>query len=186
MSSRGCRLGELPDAVGGLSRLQTLSLASCGLRQLPEAIGCLRHVITLDVAQNTLPELPASLGERWGPVCCELKVGNDPSIEPCHCAGKRTAEDARGHFSGDMPALLSGTRVQTGDMAHPLHIVSLTAGDCSALERLSADSNQLTALPSSLARLQKLAVISAARNKCAHNMPTLLYNADFLACLAQL
>ena len=62
-----CRLGELPGAVGGLSRLQTLSLASCGLGQLPEAIGCLQQLVTLDVSLNSLRELPASLGKRPGP-----------------------------------------------------------------------------------------------------------------------
>ena len=40
------------------------------------------------------------------------------------------------------------------------------AGDCSALQRLMADGNQLKALPDSLRRLQSLAVISAAGNKC--------------------
>ena len=71
---------------------------------------------------------------------------------------------------GDMPSV---QRAQgQGNAKHETELilcrlVDLSAGDCSALERLAADSNQLTALPDSLARLRNLAVISAAHNRCA-------------------
>ena len=58
-----CRLAELPDAVGGLTQLQSLSLASCGLHQLPDAFGRLQRLSALDVRHNSLQQLPASLGK---------------------------------------------------------------------------------------------------------------------------
>ena len=58
-----CRLAELPDAVGALTQLQSLSTASCGLRQLPDAVGRLQRLSALDVRNNSLRQLPASLGK---------------------------------------------------------------------------------------------------------------------------
>lgn len=172
-----CRLGELPDAVGGLSQLQTLLLASCGLRQLPETVGRLQRLITLDVSKNGLRELPASVGElppplaRWimllqtlrtcHPVNCRRSLVHLADARVCYCG---TVDDVPG---GSLARAAGPPALHICDAAEPLRLRDMAAGDCRALERLSADSNQLTALPDSLSKLKSLAVVSAARNRCA-------------------
>jgi hypothetical protein len=56
------RLASLPEAFGGLGRLQVASLANCGLESLPEAIGQLASLQLLDVRSNQLKCLPGSIG----------------------------------------------------------------------------------------------------------------------------
>lgn len=53
----------LPDSLGGLSHLITLSCSDNHLGALPESIGSLRRLEVLDAHNNNLTKLPASLWE---------------------------------------------------------------------------------------------------------------------------
>lgn len=59
----GNRIGTLPDFIGRLARLETLSVADNLLAQLPRSLGQLHRLKQLLVAQNKLTALPEELGE---------------------------------------------------------------------------------------------------------------------------
>lgn len=64
----------LPDGVGSLSNLITLSIKNNLLTHIPESIGKLQRLQTLQVSGNNLPTLPA---EIW--LCSQLTVLNASS-----------------------------------------------------------------------------------------------------------
>ena len=57
-----CTIGALPESIGDLSSLESLSVTSTGLHALPSSLGDLPNLSTLWVDSNELSELPASLG----------------------------------------------------------------------------------------------------------------------------
>ncbi|KAF8019297.1 hypothetical protein BT93_G0085 [Corymbia citriodora subsp. variegata] len=58
----GTELTELPDSIGLLKNLQTLSLRSCrGLWKLPDSIGYLEELRVMDLSETSVDELPSSV-----------------------------------------------------------------------------------------------------------------------------
>lgn len=60
---RSNNIAEIPDEVGALKQLNTLSLAhNCLERRLPEHLGLLTRLTDLDISSNNIGYLPPSLG----------------------------------------------------------------------------------------------------------------------------
>ena len=60
---RSNKIAEIPDEVGALKQLNTLSLAhNCLERRLPEHLGLLTRLTDLDISSNNIGYLPPSLG----------------------------------------------------------------------------------------------------------------------------
>jgi Leucine-rich repeat (LRR) protein len=63
LTLRTCRIGALPEEIGGLSKLSSLDAGESSLTNLTPAVGCLSNVTRLWLNDNSLTSLPAELGQ---------------------------------------------------------------------------------------------------------------------------
>ena len=74
--SLSCPLGTLPDSVGQLANLKTLSAMDCQLTRLPETLAGLQNLEVLVVDNNQLRTLPVGL--TLLPKLSTIQVLNNP------------------------------------------------------------------------------------------------------------
>ena len=63
----GNLLKALPEGLGGLTALRTLSAVGNHLEGLPDSLGNLRELRDLELAGNRLQQLPATIGNLGAP-----------------------------------------------------------------------------------------------------------------------
>ena len=69
----GMDLLELPEAIGQLTNLTSLTLWKNQLTALPESIGHLTNLTSLDLRFNQLTALPKSIGQLTGLISLDLR-----------------------------------------------------------------------------------------------------------------
>lgn len=138
----GNRIGTLPDFIGRLARLETLSVADNLLAQLPRSLGQLHRLKQLLVAQNKLTALPEELGE-----CGALEEldAHHNTLQVRHVLVERgvrcwSGPSKEDHWSGN-PYFL---RAQ---MPCPTQVLPASLGNLHRLKLLQLDSNQIRTLP---------------------------------------
>lgn len=117
---------ELPESIGQLTQLQSLSLANNSLSAVPESIGHLAQLQSLDLSDNQLTELPESIGRL-----AELKFlyleNNDLSGLPESLKNLAALEKLYLHGNGalDLPAEVLGPSWQWSEAkaANPAEIL---------------------------------------------------------------
>ncbi|MFG3423691.1 leucine-rich repeat domain-containing protein [Micromonospora sp. NPDC047730] len=178
----GNRIGELPEAIGKLIRLEHLSVCHCGLTALPDSIGDLAALRVLRLAGNKIGDgdalaLPAAVGRLAG--LEELDISamsggpvrstpwrNVPGVAPL------VLPDSFGGLVGLRRLVADGTNLVFPESAHGLtgiEEVSMAAGGGGYLKifpdavttfpnlrRLDLSRNYFDAIPDRLLRLTGL------------------------------
>ncbi len=157
LSEKG--ITQLPEQIGQLANLRTLSVSANQLSTLPEQIGQLANLQELNLAANQLSTLPEQIGQlanlRW------LKlIENQLSMLP-----EQIGQLANLQLLTLYNNQLSTLPEQIGQLAN-LQTLDLTGnqlstlpeqiGQLTNLEMLFLDGNQLERLPRSIGGLKKL------------------------------
>jgi internalin A len=129
-------LGDLPESLGRLTQLQTLSLNGNQLTALPEWLGQLTQLQGLSLHDNQLTSLPESLGKLTQLQGLSLH-DNQLTVLP----------EWLGRLTQLQGLSLDGNRLTS---------LPESLGKLTQLQELSLDGNQLTALPESLGKLSQL------------------------------
>ncbi|MBO4419144.1 MAG: leucine-rich repeat domain-containing protein [Oscillospiraceae bacterium] len=133
---RGTPITALPESIGRLTSLQTLSVWMAPITALPESIGQLTSLQTLDLSGIPITALPDSIGQLTNLQKLVLR-GNLITILP----------DSIGQLTNLQGLDLSGTSIT----ALPESIGRLTS-----LQTLKLWDTQITALPDSIGQLTSL------------------------------
>jgi Leucine-rich repeat (LRR) protein len=163
------RVSSLQDSISALSMLQSLQLHACRMIRLPEGLGCLRALTSLTLSCMPMTTLPPCLARLSNMV--ELRIDHCKALKAfpsivccmvgltgliCICNLFTTAPDALGDLTN-----LKVLRLQQCY----LECVPTSIGKLSKLQHLSlADNPKLRALPSTIVKLSKLQHISLAGN----------------------
>ena len=161
------KLTELPESLGQLSQLQTLSLSGNQLTTLPESLGQLSQLQTLSLSRNQLTTLQESLGQLsklqalylWNNQLTILpeSLGQLSKLQSLDLDNNRltTLPESLGQLSQLLSLSLSGNQLTT---------LPESLGQLSQLQRLYLGANQLTTLPESLGQLPKLEMLDLDDN----------------------
>jgi energy-coupling factor transporter ATP-binding protein EcfA2 len=152
-------ISELPDAIGNLTRLQSLDLTHNQLTALPESIGNLIDLQTLKLWRNQLTMLPESLGNLSNLRLLEL--GGNPLATLPDSIDKLTNLQSlvlRANQLSELPEPITKlTNLQFLNLRdNQLTSLPDSIGNLVNLRILNLQGNQLTTLPCSLASLEKL------------------------------
>jgi len=136
LSLSGMKLTELPESLGQLTQLQTLTLNGNQLTALPESLGQLTQLQKLDLANNQLTVLPESLGQLTQLQTLDL-YDNQLTALP----------ESLGQL----------TQLQNLDLDNN-HLTALPEwlGQLTQLQTLDLSNNQLPVLPEALRRCEQL------------------------------
>lgn len=140
----GQRLGQVPQEIGTLSKLEVLVLDSNGLQEVPPDLGRLTELQTLSLNYNKLSDLPTQLG----------------SLSRLRQLGLKA-----NRFQGVPKAIDSLTELRELDLSNN-GMVELPEeiGKLRKLEILRLRGNSITKLPSGLANLHELKELDLAQN----------------------
>jgi RHS repeat-associated protein len=145
--------GPLPESLGDLTSLDTLSLYSNSLTALPESLGNLTNLQVFYAFSNQLSSIPESIGNLSNLYTLRLHSNKLTSIPGS--IGNLTKLDVLAvHFNQ-----LSSLPESIGEMTN--------------LEILYIEGNQLTSLPASISSLSKLTTIYAKQNRFS-SLPAVL------------
>ncbi len=152
-------LTELPESLGQLTQLQTLSLSHNKLTALPESLGQLTQLQTLDLSYNQLTALPESLGQLTQ--LQNLDLSDNKLTALPESLGLLTQLKRLYLGANELTPLaqLLGqlTQLQTLRIwGNKLSSLPEWIGDLTQLQVLSVHTNQLTALPESIRELTQL------------------------------
>ncbi len=132
----GMKLTEVPEAIAGLTQLQSLDLSYNELTELPEAIAGLTQLQSLDLSSNQMTEVPE-------------EIAGLTQLQSLDLSSNQMTE---------VPEEIAGlTQLQTLDLSRnrltelPEEIAALTQ-----LQSLDLSGNQLTELPEAIAGLTQL------------------------------
>jgi hypothetical protein len=136
---------RLPDCIGDLSGLQTLTAAEVGLESIPESIGRLAELRELHLHGNALNALPSEVGQLKALEWLALNGNRIKRLPASIC---------------ELPALKI-----LGLVGNRLTELPPRIGDLCSLEKLWAFNNQLTELPSSIGHLAALQFLGLQNNR---------------------
>ncbi|KAJ7624746.1 adenylate cyclase [Roridomyces roridus] len=174
---------SLPDSLGNLTLLETLSCADNVLATLPESIGRLQKLEFLDVHSNSLVELPATVWNcaslsRLNATSNLLNVWHDPpplqeveeNLSPSAPSARRPSASKPAlkplpdipPLAHSLEMLYLGENALTDDMLHPLMILK-------ELKILNLSFNQIQEMPSHFFRnLVNLEEVFLSGNRLTH------------------
>jgi len=145
LSLSGMKLTELPESLGQLTQLQTLTLNGNQLTALPESLGQLTQLQKLNLARNQLTVLPESLGQLTQLQTLDL-YDNQLTALP--------------------ESLDQLTQLQNLYLANnQLTVLPESLGQLTQLQNLDLDNNHLTALPEWLGQLTQLQTLDLSNNQ---------------------
>ena len=148
--------GELPEAIGRLTRLQRLDLGDNGIHgEIPRAIGELTDLRELDLQNNRLyRQIPAEIGELANLTVLDVKHnalwGRNPA-ELWELDNLRFLDMRGNRMSGPLPSEL-------GDMTQLSHLVI-------------SDNLFWGEIPAEIGRLGNLAWLDVSRNSLSGELP---------------
>jgi len=137
-------LSSLPESIGNLSFLTTLNLNDNQLTALPESIGNLKSLETLVLTSNQLKNLPDSIVGLSSLLCLYLG-GNQLTFLP----------ESIGHLKS-LNLLGRGSNQST--------FLPESIGDLKSLDVFGLAGNKLTALPESIGKLESLDEFALTNN----------------------
>ncbi|XP_055756092.1 leucine-rich repeat-containing protein 28 isoform X1 [Salvelinus fontinalis] len=146
----------VPEAIGNLSRLQSLDLSDNALQVICPEIGRLRSLRHLRLANNQLKYLPPEIG-----ALCDLET-LDVSRNVLVCLPERL------HQCLSLQCLTADRNNLT---SFPRQLCQLHS-----LNELSMAANQLTSLPLDLGRSRELQFVFVDNNVHLKGLPSYLYN----------
>ncbi|MGB8167999.1 MAG: COR domain-containing protein [Chthoniobacteraceae bacterium] len=141
----GLNLTSVPEALGQLTALQTLSLSDNQLMSVPDELGQLSALQTLSLANNQLTSVPEALGQLT--VLQELRLHNNQLTSVPEALGQLTA----------LRLLNLGNNQLTS--------VPEALGQLTALHWLNLSDNQLTSVPEALEQLTSLQMLFLFSNQ---------------------
>eukprot|EP00020_Sapocribrum_chincoteaguense_P002865 CAMPEP_0170752724 /NCGR_PEP_ID=MMETSP0437-20130122/12116_1 /TAXON_ID=0 /ORGANISM="Sexangularia sp." /LENGTH=929 /DNA_ID=CAMNT_0011091803 /DNA_START=26 /DNA_END=2815 /DNA_ORIENTATION=- len=139
-------LRKLPSSIGSLKALKKLYLSDNELTELPSAIGKLESLLELEVSNNQLKSIPSSMGNCSRLSMLELTRNRIKSVPA-----------TLGKIGALMQLKLGSNRISSLDEA-------LFDG-LSELLNLNVFDNQLSHVPASIAKCQKLQRLDVSYNK---------------------
>lgn len=177
----GNRISALPDFLGSLVRLETLSLAGNQLSALPSSLGRLPRLKQLLVGDNRLRSLPQELGD-----CTSLEEldahRNALRVGPCKALGglgegpdvvhrvqdkerKRQQRCVTSSMLKESQSVFFALVTSHANVPRPTQELPSSLGKLQRLKLLQLDGNQISALPPALLRgCTSLATISLHGN----------------------
>ncbi len=167
------KLENLPEDIGRLKNLESLSVESDQLKQLPNQIVSLSHLRHLEVIGSQMTELPADFGNLSALRTIILQRTQLHEL-PNGFGELNRLEVAEMDFNrlGKLPDDLSGLtnlRVLTLQ-GHQLSALPKTVGELSAMEELYLGGNQLGRLPNEISNLRNLETLAIEKNQI-HSLP---------------
>ena len=132
-------------------RVFDISMPNCGVTSLPTSIGNLTGLFRLDLSANRLTALPISIGKLRGLMSLALTD----------------------NFLTSLPESIGDLGLNTGGLPCENKSPTFRRNNC-GFQRLSLDRNVLQDLPSTMSRLTKLGLFTAANNPFSRLGPELV------------
>lgn len=160
-------LEEMPEALGNLTRLETLHATSCNLHRLPDSIGKLNNLEYLRLSGNHFESLPDSFANLANLKHLWLDCNRFESL-PDSFANLTSLLELELHSNrlNQFPrALLQLTQLESlGLTTNGILEIPEEIGQMTQLRRLSISANNIRSLPASIAKLPHLESLSIAHN----------------------
>jgi internalin A len=164
------KLTELPDSLGQLTQLQTLSVNLNLLTSLPESLGNLSNLKSLNIGSNKFTSLPVKI-EKLTQLSVLKFYGNRLSEIPSWISHLKLKELIIGDSNGGIPfdelpsTIRELTVLETLWLGKcELRTLPEWIGELPALKSLWCFNNNLTDLPPSLAQLEHLKELKLSGN----------------------
>ncbi len=166
-------INSLPESIGRLKRLETLSIDRTEITSLPESFGDLTSLKELDLIFNQLTSLPESFGNLKSLVYLSFNgnslynlpesFGNLTSLEYLHLSSNKLTSlpDSFGNLSSLEYLKLSNNLLSS---------LPESFGDLKSLKELHIGFNELTSLPESFGNLSSLEYLFLFHNNLI-NLP---------------
>ena len=160
-------LTEIPDAISGLGRLESLDIRAKDLRALPDSLARLTRLMQLNLFDTQISEMPAWIGGLKRLQLLQFS-GNKLTSLPDSLAGL-----GRLHWLAvnrnpleSLPEAIRDLGRLTTLLAYDAELTDVPEwiGELTGLTRLDLDRNQLAELPSSLSRLVHLQELNVSHN----------------------
>ena len=136
---------RLPTALNRLTELKTLRLCRSGQTEFPECVKNLRRLSRLDLRQNQIETVPTWVAELWD---------------------LRELDFSRNELTALPESLCALWQLQTLNLSeNQLTTLPESLGQLPQLRSLNVSSNELTALPKSLGQLSRLQTLNLSRNQ---------------------
>ncbi len=139
------KLKTLPESIGNLTSLRSLSLRDNNLITIPDSIGNLTSLEYINFRSNRLETIPESIGNLK--FLKYLVLRNNPL---------KSIPDSIGNLSLLMELYLAGIK---------LPVLPKWIGNLSSLKYLNLENNQLTTLPVSIGNLSLLNILLLGENR---------------------
>lgn len=152
-------LSEIPEMLGQLTALETLSLNNNRLMQVPAVLGQLRALRALSLSNNQLTTLPSGLGQLTALHTLYLDNNQLSSLPSTlgQLTGLHRLTVNNNHLTALPESLGDLTELRELHISNnQLKVLPNQLGRLIALQELHLENNQLTALPETLRRLSKL------------------------------
>lgn len=163
----GLRLRELPQTIGSLTWLVSLSVAGNEIRRIPDFIGRLRDLTSLDLTKNPISELPASISKLTNLKFLSISDATLDLVDPVI----GTLKNLRGlllnkcmlrHFPDWLTNLSQLENLYL--TANRIKNVPEWISTLSKLTTLSLGFNDIESLPASIRALRQLKLLSLQGN----------------------
>ncbi len=157
--------GELTSGIGNLSNLKTLTIDTTNLTALPAEIGNLSTLNTLTIERSTLTNLPAEIGNLSALTALTI-IDNELTALPTEIGNLtvlKTMNLSNNKIAGEIPS---------------------TFGNLSALTSLNMSNNRLTAIPYEMgASMLALQTLNLSNNQLEGLVSSFLFNMPALKVL---
>ena len=164
----GMGLSELPEAIGQLTNLTSLTLWKNQLTALPESIGQLTNLASLDLRFNQLTALPKSIGQLTDLISLDLRSNQLTTLpESIGQLNNLAFLDLWKNQLTMLPESVGQLNNLTylDFRSNQLTVLPESIGQVTNLTSLVLGSNQLTSLPESIGQLTNLTSLDLRFNQ---------------------
>jgi hypothetical protein len=141
----GMNIRRLPDALGALDAMRSLTIRNNRIDELPPYIGYCHRLDTLFIGPNALKALPSQIGRLH-----ELQFIS-------------AGENALRTLPQEIGGLVQLRHLSLED--NDITFLPSSTGDLQALRKLYLAGNELSSLPGSITQLQSVSTLTIARNR---------------------